>query len=135
MAAAAPSNSFGFQMNDLASLIGRILISIIFIAAGYGKITGYSGTEAYMQSMGVPSILLPGVIALELLGGLAVLLGILSRYAGLALALFSVAAAVLFHSNFADHAQQINFMKNLAMAGGLFLLFANGSGRYAIKPD
>ena len=80
-------------------------------------------------------ILLPAVIAVELLGGLAILFGLWSRYAGLALALFTLVAAALFHNNFADQMQMTNFMKNVAMAGGLLLLFANGSGRYAIKPD
>ena len=88
-----------------------------------------------MQQHGVPGVLLPAVIAVELLGGLAILFGIWSRYAGLALALFTLVAAALFHNNFADQMQMMNFMKNVAMAGGLLLLFANGSGRYASQPD
>jgi putative oxidoreductase len=122
-------------MHAIVSLIARILLSAIFITAGYGKISGYAGTEAYMQQHGLPGTLLPAVIALEIIGGLAVLLGIWSRYAGLALAAFCLAAAAVFHSNFADQAQMTNFMKNVAMAGGFLLLFANGSGRYALKPD
>lgn len=122
-------------MHPAVSLIARILLSAIFISAGFGKITGYAGTEAYMQQHGLPGMLLPAVIALEVLGGLAVLLGIGARYAGLALAVFCLAAAAIFHNNFADQAQMTNFMKNVAMAGGFLLLFANGSGRYALKPD
>ncbi|MDX2307236.1 MAG: DoxX family protein [Hyphomicrobium sp.] len=116
-----------------ASLFGRLLISIIFILAGFEKITGYQGTAQYMESFGVPGILLPGVIALELVGGLMILFGVFSRYAALALAFFTVVAGLVFHSNFADPVQLIMFLKNLAIAGGLLLLSANGPGAYAIR--
>ena len=122
-------------MHPLVSHIARIFLSAIFILSGFGKITAYAATEAYMQQHGMPGVLLPAVIAVELLGGLAILFGIWARYAGLAFALYSLAAAALFHNNFADQMQMINFMKNVAMAGGLLLLFANGSGRYAVRPD
>jgi putative oxidoreductase len=122
-------------MHAIVSLIARILLSAIFVTAGFSKISGYAGTEAYMQAHGLPGALLPVVIALEVLGGLAVLLGVWSRCAGLALALFSLAAAAIFHNDFADQAQMTNFMKNVCMAGGFLLLFANGSGRYALRPD
>ena len=88
-----------------------------------------------MQQHGLPGALLPAVIALEVVGGLAVLLGIGARYAGFSLAVFCLAAATIFHNDFADQEQMTNFMKNLAMAGGFLLLFANGSGRYAVMPD
>ena len=122
-------------MHPLVSLIARILLSAIFIHSGFGKIMAYAATQAYMEQHGVPGVLLPVVIAVELLGGLAVLFGIWSRYAGLILALFTLAAAAVFHNNFSDQMQMINFMKNVAMAGGLLLLFANGSGPYAVRPD
>ena len=122
-------------MHPVVSLIARILLSAIFIHSGFGKITAYAATQAYMEQHGVPGVLLPVVIAVELLGGLAVLFGIWSRYAGFILALYTLAAAALFHNNFADQMQMIHFMKNVAMAGGLLLLFANGSGRYAVRPD
>jgi putative oxidoreductase len=122
-------------MHSLVSLIARVLLSAIFVTAGFSKISGYAGTQAYMESHGLPGALLPAVIALEVIGGLAVLLGVWSRYAGLALAIFSLVAAAVFHSDFADQAQATNFMKNVCMAGGFLLLFANGSGKYAVKPD
>jgi putative oxidoreductase len=122
-------------MHSLVSLVARILMSAIFVTAGINKVSGYAGTQAYMAAHGLPGSLLPAVIALEVIGGIAVLLGIFSRYAGLALAAFSLAAAAVFHSDFADQAQATNFMKNVCMAGGFLLLFANGSGRYAIRPD
>ncbi len=122
-------------MHALVSLVARVLLSAIFVTAGINKVSGYAGTQAYMESHGLPGTLLPAVIALEVIGGLAVLLGVFSRYAGLALAAFCLAAAAVFHSDFADQNQATNFMKNVCMAGGFLLLFANGSGRYAIRPD
>jgi putative oxidoreductase len=121
------------SLNAPVSLVARALLAAIFIWSGYGKITGYDGAVAYMQGFGVPGVLLPLVILAELGGGLAILLGVLSRPAALALALFTLAAAIIFHSNFGDEVQQIMFMKNLAMAGGLLLLFVNGPGAYAVR--
>ena len=122
-------------MHSLVSLVARILLSAIFVTAGINKVSGYTGTQAYMEAHGLPGALLPAVIALEVIGGIAVLLGIFSRYAGVALAAFCLAAAAVFHRDFADQMQATNFMKNVCMAGGFLLLFANGSGRYAVRPD
>jgi putative oxidoreductase len=124
------------SMHDLTSLVARLLISPIFILAGIEKITGYAGSVGYLEAYGLPSILLPAAIAVELGGGLAVLLGIFSRWAALALAGFCIVSAAIFHTAWSGDGgqmQQIMFMKNLAMAGGLLLLFANGPGRYAVK--
>ncbi len=120
-------------MNDASALLGRILLSAIFVMSGVGKISGYEGTVGYMEQFGVPGVLLPAVIAVELLGGLAVLIGFGARWAALLLAGFTLVAAVVFHTNFADQMQMIMFMKNLAIAGGLLLLFAHGAGRYALR--
>jgi len=114
------------------SLFARIGLAAIFILAGLNKIGGYEGTVGYMESMGVPGALLPAVIALEVLGGIAILIGLLTRLAAFGLAVFSIAAAVLFHFNFADQMQFILFMKNIAIAGGFLLLMANGPGAYSV---
>lgn len=114
-----------------SDLLGRLLLSAIFITAGYGKIGGYAATQGYMEAMGVSGALLPLVIVAELGGGLAIVLGLLTRYAALGLAVFSVASAVIFHGS-ADQVQQIMFMKNLAIAGGLLILVANGPGRLSL---
>jgi putative oxidoreductase len=121
------------SQHALISLVARVLLSAIFITAGYQKIGGYDGTLQYMASQGVPGFMLPGVIALELGGGLAILFGLFSRWAALALAIFSVIAGLIFHTNFADQMQAVSFMKNLAIAGGLLLLYANGPGAWAVR--
>lgn len=122
-------------MNSLqvfAAPLGRFLIAIIFFLSGVTKITQYAGTQGYMEAMGVPGALLPLVIITEVIGGTAIIIGWKTRYAAIALAGFSVFAAVLFHSDFSDQAEMISFMKNLAIAGGFLMIFANGPGSYAL---
>ena len=122
-------------MNTLYSFAaptGRTLMALIFIVSGFGKIAGYAGTQAYMESAGVPGALLPAVIALEILGGLAVMLGWKTRIAAFLLAGFSVVSAALFHANFGDQMQSIMFLKNVALAGGFLALVASGPGTWAL---
>lgn len=113
-------------------LAGRILLALMFLLAGISKITGYAGTAGYMASAGVPGALLPLVIALEVGGALAIIVGFQTRLVALALAGFSVAAAALFHSNFADQMQMVMFLKNVAVAGGFLILAANGPGALSL---
>lgn len=119
-------------MNASLSLLGRIGLSLLFIISGWGKITGYAGTQQYMEAMGVPGALLPLVILLELGGGLAIAAGLFTRWIAIALAVFSVATAAVFHADFGDAMQAISFWKNVAMAGGFLLLAANGAGEFSI---
>lgn len=119
-------------MTHLATLFGRLGLSLIFIVSGLGKIPGYAATQGYMEAMGVPGGLLPVVIAAEVLGGLAVLLGVQTRWAALGLAAFSLLSGVLFHGNIADQTQFIILMKNIAIAGGFLALAAHGAGRYSV---
>lgn len=119
-------------MNATLSLLGRIGLSLLFIMSGWGKISGYAGTQQYMEAMGVPGALLPLVILLELGGGLAIAAGLFSRWVALALAGFSVVTALVFHANFGDTMQAINFWKNIGMAGGFLLLAAQGAGAFSI---
>jgi putative oxidoreductase len=113
-------------------LLARILMPILFISAGWGKITGYSGTQQYMESMGVPGFFLPLVILLEFGGGLAILFGFLTRFTALFTAAFTVLTAFMFHSNFAEGVNQLMFMKNLSIAGGFLVLGLVGPGAYSI---
>lgn len=120
-------------MKDTTTLLGRLGLSLIFILSGVAKLgAGYAGTQGYMEAMGVPGALLPLVIALETGGGLAVAAGLLTRWAALGLAAFSVASAVLFHFDLGDQGQFINFYKNIAIAGGFLVLAAHGGGRLSL---
>ncbi|ACS87155.1 DoxX family protein [Musicola paradisiaca] len=114
-------------------LLARILMPILFIAAGYGKLgASYAATQQYMQAMGVPGALLPLTILLELGGGLAVLFGLLTRTAAMATAVFTLLTAFIFHSDFSQGVNQLMFMKNLTIAGGYVLLFVSGPGALSI---
>lgn len=115
-------------LTSYAAPLGRLLISLIFIIAGLTKITGYSGTVAYMESQGLPGALLPVVILTEIGFGILVLIGFKTRIAAFFLAGFCLLTAIVFHSNFAEQIQQILFLKNIAIAGGLLFLVAHGPG-------
>lgn len=119
-------------MNNLTNLIGRILLSFMFIMAGFQKIGGYEGTQQYMDSMGVPGMLLPLVIITELGGGILILAGLYTRLAAVGLGGFCVLAALLFHTDFANQMQMIMFMKNLTIAGGFAILFVAGPGQWSL---
>jgi putative oxidoreductase len=113
-------------------LAGRVLLAVMFIQAGIGKIFGYAGTAEHMTENGVPAFLLPLVILTELGGGLCVLLGLWTRYAAIALAGFTVLAGIIFHYQPGDMMQMINFMKNITIAGGFLVLAGAGPGAYAL---
>ena len=109
-------------------LLGRILIALMFLQSGIGKIGSYAATSHYMAAKGVPSILLPLVIILEVAGSLAIILGYKTRLFAFALAGFCILAPLLFHLNFADQTQKIMFMKDISIAGGFLIIFARGAG-------
>lgn len=117
---------------NYANTVGRVFIAAIFVVSGLGKIAGYAGTQAYMESMGVPGFMLPVVIILEVIGGLAIIVGWQTRIVAFLLAGFTIVSAILFHANFGDQMQQISFMKNIAIAGGFLFLVANGPGALAL---
>lgn len=119
-------------IQTLAAPLGRFLIALIFIVSGFGKISEFAGTQAYMESMGVPGMLLPLVIVLELLGGLAIVVGWQTRLVAFLLAGFSLLSALLFHFDLGDQGQFIQFMKNLGLAGGFLILVAHGAGAWSL---
>ena len=120
------------KLQELSAPIGRPFLSMIFIFSGFTKITGYAATQGYMEAMGVPGMLLPLVIAVELFGGLAILFGFKARLVAILMAGFSVVSALLFHQFWIDESQMNPFMKNIAMAGGFLMIFAHGAGAYSI---
>ena len=119
------------QLQKSIAPIGRFLLSLMFILAGYNKIGGYTGTQGYMEAMGVPGMLLPLVIILELLGGIALLIGWQTRVVAFLLAGFTVIANLIFH-NLTDQMQSLLFMKNLSIAGGLLMVTALGAGAFSL---
>jgi len=129
---------FNALQNPL-SLIGRLLLAALFLPAGISKIGGFAGTAGYIASKGLP---LPEVgaaiaVAVEILGGLALILGFGTRLAALALALFTLVATFIFHNYWgvpADQAfvQQLMFNKNIAVVGGLLVLAAHGAGAWSL---
>src|SRR5215468_5954532 len=124
----APSSSAFATFANTTELAGRVLLASLFLLSGLTKLGAYSAAAAYMSSAGVPGALLPVVIATEVLGALAVILGWKTRIAAALLAGFSLLAAFTFHNNFADQIQTIMFLKNVSITGGFLLLIANGAG-------
>ncbi|MGY0799606.1 DoxX family protein [Lysobacter sp. A286] len=119
-------------MNNTALLTGRTGLALVFILSGVTKIGGYAATQNYMDSMGIAGGLLPLVILLEVGGGLAVLAGLFTRWAALALGAFSLASGFLFHLDLGDANQFNNLFKNIAIAGGFLLLTTQGAGDYSL---
>lgn len=119
-------------LQNISAPIGRLFLVAIFITSGIEKMGNYAGTQGYMEAMGVPVVMLPLVIALEVLGGIAILIGFKARLAALAMAGFSAASAILFHTDFGDPIQMMMFMKNIAIAGGFLMIVAQGPGAYAL---
>lgn len=119
-------------LRNLTEASGRVLLAVLFLLSGIGKVGAYAATGAYMTAFGVPSALLPVVIATEVLGALAILFGWKARVAGFLLAGFCLLTASIFHHNLADQAQLVHFFKDLGLAGGLLLLVANGAGELSL---
>ena len=115
-------------------LLGRILLSVIFLLSGFGKLTAISGTAGYFGALGlpVPSVTAVLVGLIELLGGLAILVGLQTRIVAWVLAIFTIATGLVAHTGWADQMQMIQFLKNLAITGGFILLASSGAGAYSL---
>lgn len=115
-------------------LLGRILLAVIFLLSGFGKLTAISGTAAYFGALGLPVPTVTAVLVglIELLGGLAVLIGFQTRIVAWVLAIFTIATGLVAHTGWADQMQMIQFLKNLAITGGFILLASSGAGAYSI---
>jgi putative oxidoreductase len=120
-------------------VVARILLALMFVLSGFGKLTGLEGTAGYIASKGlpVPMLLAAAAGVLELVAGVLLIIGWQARWAALALAVFTLVASVLFHNYWAMPAdqqrmQQLMFMKNLAVTGGLLFVFAFGAGALSL---
>jgi putative oxidoreductase len=120
------------RLRTSTELVGRVLLTVLFLLSGLGKLGAYAATAGYMASVGVPGALLPLVIAVEILGSVAILLGWQTRVVALLLAGFTLATGILFHNNFADQVQMIMFLKNLSITGAFLMLAANGAGALSL---
>lgn len=134
MSTSATASQAAASGGSLAILVGRILLSIMFIVAGYGKLTAIGGTAGWFASLGLPAptVLTVVVGLVELIGGLAVLVGYQTRIAALVLAAFTIGATLIAHTNLSDQVQQLFFLKNLAITGGFLALAASGAGALSV---
>ncbi|MEO8937494.1 MAG: DoxX family protein [Burkholderiaceae bacterium] len=126
-------------VHPVVPLIGRVLLAILFVVSGYGKLTHYAATEGYMAAAGLPliGVLLPLTILCELGGGLLLMLGLFTRPIAVLLFLFTIPVTLAFHHFWDVPAaqavmQQTNFLKNLSIMGGLLLLASYGAGAYSV---
>jgi putative oxidoreductase len=126
------------NMQNSTALAGRILLALIFVLSGFNKITGFDGTAAYMASAGLPftKVLLVLTIAVELGGGLLIMLGWKARWVALVVFLFLIPVTLVFHNPAADPAQaqqqMVHLLKNVAIMGGMLHLFAFGAGAWSV---
>lgn len=127
------NNSTALQ-NPGITLIARIFISILFILAGWSKLTGLEGTAQYFGAIGLPMPMITAIFAglVEFVGGIAILIGFKTRIAALVVALFTIGATLIAHMDFAEGANALMAQKNLAITGGLLLLAQLGAGAYSI---
>lgn len=124
-------------MEKYGPIIGRVLIALIFILSVFGKITDFSGTIGYMQAFNVPftAFVLVIAIAIELLGGISLILGLKTKWGAGALIIYTAIVTLIFHTNLADQTQMIQFLKNLAIIGGLILIANYGPGRFSLDKN
>lgn len=134
MSSATHSALVGSNGNSTVILVGRVLLSILFIFAGFGKLTAISGTAQWFGGIGLPLPTVTAVVVglVELLGGLAILVGFKTRIAAIVLAVFTLAATAIAHLDFSDQMQVLMLQKNLGLTGGFLLLAVLGAGAYSI---
>ena len=119
-------------MTKIFDLIARISISILFLLNGIFKINNYEGTVSWMESFGLPGILIFPAIILEIVGPILIIIGYQTRIAAAALSLFCISTAIIFHNDFSDQMQLTAFLKNIALAGGFLFLVVNGAKGYCL---
>ena len=122
-------------MANLFDLLGRLLISALFLLSAYNKIFSIDGTMSWMEGFGVPGFLLYPVIVLEIILPLFIIIGYQARISAGLLAIFCIATAFIFHYDFVDQMQTIAFFKNLGLAGGFLFILANGTKDWSVDKE
>ena len=117
---------------QLIQVLGRIFLSTIFLIEGMNKIFNYESTIEYMENFNVPEYLAIPAIIVEILFPLLLIVGYQTKISALALAIFTLTTALIFHTDFTNQMQLIPFLKNFAIAGGFLIIFVNGAGKYSI---
>ena len=113
-------------------VLGRIFLSTLFLIEGTNKIFNYEETIQYMENFGVPGYLAIPAIILEILFPLLLIIGYQTKIAALVMMIFTIVVAIIFHTNFDDQMQFINFFKDIAIAGGFIIIFVNGAGKFSV---
>jgi len=119
-------------MTNILDLVARILISALFLLNGVFKISNYEGTVGWMESFGIPGILIIPAIILEIVGPILIILGYKAKIAAGLLSLFCIATALIFHNDFSDQMQLGSFLKNIALAGGFLFILINGTKDFSL---
>ena len=119
-------------MANLIDLIGRILISALFLTSAYDKIFSIDGSMSWIEGFGIPGFLLYPAIVLEIILPICIIIGYQARVASGLLAIFCLATAFIFHLNFIDPMQKISFLKNIGLAGGFLFILVNGTKDWSI---
>ena len=120
------------MLTNVLDLAGRIFISSIFLLSGINKIQNYEGSHGWMESLGVPGILLIPAIVLEVLAPILIIVGYQVKISAALLSLFCVATAIIFHTDFSNQAQFVSFFKNIGLAGGFLFLVINGAKDFSL---
>ena len=116
----------------IVEILGRLLLSAIFLINGIGKIFNYEGTIQYMENFDVPGYLIIPAITVEILFPILLIIGYYTKFSALVLSLFTLVLAVIFHTDFSNQMQLISFLKNFAIAGGFLIIFVYGPGKYSL---
>ena len=116
----------------IVEILGRLLLSAIFLINGIGKIFNYEGTIQYMEDFDVPGYLIIPAITVEILFPILLIIGYYTKFSALVLSLFTLALAIIFHTDFSNQMQLMSFLKNIAIAGGFLIIFVYGPGKYSL---
>ena len=120
-------------MTNFLDLVGRILISSIFLLSGYNKIFNYSGTISWMEGFGIPGFLLAPTIILEIILPIFIIIGYKTQIAAALLVLFCITTGLIFHLDFSDQMQTIQLLKNFGLAGGFLFIAVNGPKEWSME--